>query len=281
MRLIPQFPARVQWTPAIDQAISQITLLRTLVQRDLAARYKGSVLGNVWPLLNQIAQLLIFTYVFSIVLNVKLSLKGLPPDNSLTFGLWLFAGLSPWMGFASGLLQSATSVLNQSNLVKRVVFPLELIPLVPILSSFIESLLGITALIVACAFLLDTMQPTLALLPLLWLTQLLWTIGLGYLAASFTVFLRDIPQVLGVVVNLWMYATPIVYPLEALPDVVERYIFWVNPMATIAEVNRDLVLVGELNHGVEWLFTVALSLLMCLIGRWVYNRLAPAFADVL
>lgn len=125
---------------------AKFDLLRTLVRRDLEARYKGSVLGNLWPLLNQLSQLLIYTYVFSIVLKVKLSLKGLP-ENNFTFGLWLFAGLLPWIAFSGGLMQAANSVVIQPNLVKKVVFPLALLPLIPILSTFIESSFGLIALI--------------------------------------------------------------------------------------------------------------------------------------
>ena len=129
------------------QIWTKFYLLRTLVQRDLDARYKGSILGNIWPLLNQLSQLLIYTYVFSIVMKVRLNLKGLPENNSLTFGLWLFAGLLPWIAFTNGLLQSSNSVVNNTNLVKKVVFPLSLLPLVPVLSAFVESTFGLMALI--------------------------------------------------------------------------------------------------------------------------------------
>lgn len=124
-----------RWLPLGDPQWAKLNLLKTLVQRDLEARYKGSFLGNLWPLLNQMSQLLIYTYVFAIVLQVKLSLKGLPEDNSFEFGLWLFAGLLPWIAFSGGLLQSTNSVVAQPNLVKKVVFPLTLLPLVPILSK--------------------------------------------------------------------------------------------------------------------------------------------------
>lgn len=135
-----------RWLPVNQRWWAKFDLLRTLVKRDLEARYKGSVLGNLWPLLNQLSQLLIYTYVFSVVLKVKLSLKTLP-ENNFTFGLWLFAGLLPWIAFSSGLTQAASSVVGQPNLVKKVVFPLGLLPLVPILSAFIESSFGLMALI--------------------------------------------------------------------------------------------------------------------------------------
>lgn len=267
--------------PINEQLWAKFDLLRTLVRRDLEARYKGSVLGNLWPLLNQLSQLLIYTYVFSIVLKVKLhTLRGLP-DNNFTFGLWLFAGLLPWIAFTGGLMQSAGSVVGQPNLVKKVVFPLALLPLVPILSTFIESSFGLMALIFFVALTSQTLHTTLALLPLIWATQLLLTAGLGYLAAGLTVFLRDIPQTLGVILNLWLYLTPIVYPATAIPETWRHWVFWINPMTAIAEVYRDLILVGEVKHWGEWGVASAIAATIFCCGLVVYKRLRPAFADVL
>jgi lipopolysaccharide transport system permease protein len=269
-----------RWLPLNQQWLANYDLLRTLVRRDLEARYKGSILGNLWPLVNQLSQLLIYTYVFSIVLNVKLSLKGLPANDAM-FGLWLFAGLLPWMAFTNGLTQAASSVLGQPSLVKKVVFPLALLPLVPILSAFIESAFGLMALIVLVAISSQTLNSTLALLPLVWLPQLLLTFGLGYLAAGFTVFLRDIPQTLTVLLNLLFYLTPIVYPASVIPERWRDFVFWLNPLAAIAEVYRDLVLVGEVQHWGEWGVASAIALVVFWVGFWCYQRLRPGFADVL
>jgi lipopolysaccharide transport system permease protein len=269
-----------KWIPLSEQQLAKFDLLRTLVRRDLDARYKGSVLGNLWPLVNQLSQLLIYTYVFSIVLKVKLSLHGVP-DNNFTFGLWLFAGLLPWMSFTSGLAQAAISVISQPNLVKKVVFPLALLPLVPVLSAFIESAFGLMALIFFVAVSTHTLHSTLVLLPLVWATQFLLTAGLAYLTAGLTVFLRDIPQTLTVILNLWFYATPIIYPASAIPENLRGWVFWLNPIATISEVYRDVVLVGDVSHWSEWGVTLMISAGVFLIGIKVYQRLRPAFADVL
>ncbi|MDJ0618994.1 MAG: ABC transporter permease [Calothrix sp. MO_192.B10] len=270
-----------RWLPVSEQWWAKLDLLRTLVRRDLEARYKGSILGNLWPLLNQLSQLLIYTYVFSIVLKVKLSLKGLPANENLSFGLWLFAGLLPWIAFTGGLMQSSTSVIGQPNLVKKVVFPLSLLPLVPILSTFIESSFGLMALIFFVAIISHTLHITLALLPLVWIPQLLFTAGLGYLTAGLTVFLRDIPQTLGVVINLWFYLTPIVYPAEVIPQEWRSLVFWFNPMAAIAQVYRDLILAGDVSHWGEWGVASVISVLLFCGGFWVYKKLRPAFADVI
>lgn len=279
-RILHKAAKKGRWRPNEGQWQTKLNLLGTLVQRDLEARYKGSVLGNLWPLLNQLSQLLIYTYVFAIVLEVKLNLKGLPANN-ITFGLWLFAGLLPWIAFTSGLTQATSSVIAQPNLVKKVVFPLALLPVVPILSAFIESSFGLVALIILVAVSAHTLNSTLLLLPLIWLPQLLLTAGLGYLMAGLTVFLRDIPQTLAVVLNLWFYLTPIVYPASAIPAQWRGYVFWLNPLAAIAEVYRDLILVGHITHWGEWSVATLVATVVFAIGLWCYRRLRPAFADVL
>ena len=281
MRSIRQLYRKLSFfLPISNQQRTKLDLLRTLVQRDLEARYKGSVVGNLWPLVNQLSQLLIYTYVFAVVLKVKLSLKGLP-DNNFTFGLWLFAGLLPWISFTGGLTQASNSVIAQPNLVKKVVFPLALLPLVPVLSTFIESAFGLIALIFFVALTTHTLHITLGLLPLIWFTQLLLTTGLGYLTAGLTVFLRDIPQTLGVILNIWFYMTPIIYPASAIPETFRGWVFWLNPIAAISEVYRDIILVGEVKHWSEWGVATAISVIVFWLGLSVYKRLRPAFADVL
>ena len=266
--------------PTSDRQWTKFDLLRTLVRRNLEARYKGSILGNLWPLVNQLSQLLIYTYVFAIVLKVKLSLSGVP-ENNFTFGLWLFAGLLPWIAFLGGVTQSASSVISQPNLVKKVVFPLELLPLVTVLSAFIESAFGLIALIFFVALTTHNLHPTLALLPLVWITQLLLTSGLGYLFAGLTVFVRDVPQILGVLLNIWFYLTPIIYPASAIPENLRGWVFWLNPIATISEIYRDMIIIGEVKHWSEWGVTSVISLLIFYLGFTAYKRLRTDFADVL
>lgn len=275
MRLRPLLPLNeAQW--------SKLDLLKALVQRDLEARYKGSILGNLWAVLRQLAQLLIYTYVFSVVLQVKLSDRGLSDaDSNVTFGLWLFAGLLPWLTFSTGFNQAARVVLQQKNLVTKIIFPLELLPLVPVLSAFLESTFGLIILLLFSTILSQTLHSTLLLLPLVWLPQLLLTIGLAYLAAALTVFIRDIPQILGILLNLWFYATPIFYPLDLVPEPIRTLVSWLNPLTAIVAMHRDVVLFGTITHWQSWSVATGISMVICWLGYWVYQRLRSAFADVL
>lgn len=258
----------------------KLELLKTLVQRELESRYKGSILGNLWPVLTQLSQLLIYTYVFSIVLKVKLELAGVPANN-FTYGLWLFAGLLPWFAFTNGFSTAASAVVSQPNLVKKVVFPLSLLPLVPVLAAFVESTLGLMVLVAFAAFFTQTLHATLLLMPLIWIPQLVLTAGLGYFAAGLTVFLRDIPQTISVVLNLWFYLTPIVYPISSVPEPFRNWVFWVNPLAAFAEIYRDAILVGNIQHWGEWGIAAIVASIVFLGGLWSYRKLRPGFADVL
>jgi lipopolysaccharide transport system permease protein len=269
-----------QWLPLSEKQWLHLDLLKTLVQRDLQARYQGSILGNFWTVANQLLQLLIFTYVFSVVLQVKLSLKGLPA-NDLTYGLWLFAGLIPWNAFSAGLSQATTSVINQPNLVKKVVFPLGVLPLVPIFATFVESSVGLMILMVALVVTTQTLHATLLLLPIVWIPQLLLTIGLGYLVAGLTVFLRDIAQTVGVILSLWFYATPVIYPAGVIPENLQVWVFRLNPLTAIIESYRDLLLVGTFAHRQDLLLSYVIAVVVFILGWRIYRRLRPAFADVL
>jgi len=275
----PPRPDRVA-PPPTQTLRGKLELLKALVLRTMAARHRGTALGRLWPLIQPLSQLLVYVYVFAIVLQVRAQMPGLP-ESSWSYGLWLFAGFVPWVAFTSGLAQASGSVLANPNLVKKVVFPLGLLPLVPICAAFVESTLAMALLVGFTGILAQVVQPTLLLLPLVWVPQLLLTAGLGYLAAALTVFLRDIPQTLTVIINLWFFITPIIYPVDAVPEALRGLVVWANPMTTVAELYRDMILVGEVTHWTQWLVLTAVAVVAYGLGLTVYRKLRPAFADVM
>ena len=281
VQAVPVFPfPLLSRSINISTARKQAELLRSLVIRELEAKYSGSLLGTFWSLVHQLSQIAIYTYVFSVILQVKLNLSQ-AGDSSFTFGTWLYAGLLPWNTMVASITEASLSVLNQPNLVKKVVFPLGLLPLVPVVTAFVESLPGILLLLVL-DFLGDQSLPlTLFLLPFIWLPQLLFTTGLAYLLAGLTVFIRDLPQLILIVINLWFYLTPLVYPVSVIPNGWQDWVFWLNPVAAIAEVYRDLLIVGSVTHLREWMFLGGISVLLFGLGWKTYHTLRPNFSDVL
>jgi lipopolysaccharide transport system permease protein len=269
------------WLPFSEQFWYQLDLLKSLVQRSLTSRYKGSALGNFWPFLDQFAMIAIYTFVFSTILKLESDIAGLPQDTPLAFGAWLYAGLLPWIAFNNGLNQATVSVIQQANLVKKIVFPLFLLPLIPVLTSFIESTFGLAILIVWIALLVQKIQITIFLLPIVWIPQLLFTAGLGYFFSGLSVFLRDIPQTLSLILRMWIFLTPIMYPITLIPEQARFWILWLNPLTVLVGIHRELLLIGTFSHWGQWSVTLAISGLVFIGGVWCYQKLSPAFADVL
>lgn len=264
----------------IAHARALLDLLGILLIRDLDARYKGSVLGKLWPLVTQISQIALYTYVFGVILRVRVNIEGLP-DTNLAFGIWLFAGLLPWLAFTGGLSQAANSVVGQPNLVKKVVFPMSLLPIVPVLSSLVETSFGLLPLLALFAVVTHHIHPTVLLLPVVWMVQILFTLGFAYIVAGLTVYVRDVPQTMGIILNIWFYLTPIVYPRTAIPGRLRTIVFSANPMVAFIDAYRNLILVGRFDQWEEFARTAVFSIFVFTLGFSLYRRLTPAFADVL
>jgi lipopolysaccharide transport system permease protein len=248
-----------------------------LVGRDLAARYKSSVFGWLWPVFIQLAQLLVFTYLFATIFHVRLALPGLPND-ALGYGLWLFTGLLAYNSVQLGVTGASGAIYGQANLVKRVVFPLELLPLVAVGAAFVESLFGFTVLIMLAAVTSHVIHPTILLLPLIWIPQLALTAGLAYLVAALSVFLRDVPQSLGPIFLLLFYLTPIVYPPSRIPVPIAPLLL-LNPIASIVDSLRQAILIGTVPSLRAYLVGLLISTFVFVAGLQFFKHVRPAFAD--
>src|SRR5437588_6475229 len=257
-----------------------LDLLGMLLIRDLDARYKGSLLGKLWPLVTQACQIAIYTYVFGVILRVRANIEGLPNTN-LAFGIWLFAGLLPWLAFTGGLMQATSSVIGHPNLVKKVVFPMSLLPIVPVLSSLVETSFGLLPLLALFALVTHHIHPTVLLLPFVWMVQILFTLGFAYIVAGLTVYVRDVPQTMGIILNIWFYLTPIVYPRSLIPGRFRSIVFSINPMVAFVDAYRGLILAGRFDQWDEFARTTIFSIFVFTVGFSLYRRLQPAFADVL
>jgi lipopolysaccharide transport system permease protein len=248
-------------------------LLRELVKRDFQGRYAGSLLGFVWSLIQPLWLLLLFTFVFSAVL--KISLTG---QRTESFGVFLFAGLLPWMAIHEGVLRGSTAITDNANLVKKLSFPAEILVLAVALAALLHEAIALALFLVVLGFLGELSVVGLPLLVVAVALQLAITLGLGLLLASIHVFFRDTAQVLGMVFNAWFYLTPIVYPLARVP---ERFRFWIeiNPMTTLVELYRQALLGDrlELVPGTGWLALFGLAVVVA--GLALFRRLKAAFVD--
>lgn len=253
--------------------------MAAMVKRELANRYRGSLFGRLWPLVTQVSQLLVFTYLFAAILKVRLHLPG-GVENPATYGLWLFAAILPWNALSVAVLQATSSITGQSTLVKRVVFPLAILPLVPVFAAFLESLVGVLALCILASVVAHHVNVTILALPLIWVPQVLMTCGLAYLVSSLTVFIRDVPLALNPIFLVWFYLTPIVYPPEIIPPQM-RLISELNPLTILVGLTRDLLIYDRFPSPGQTLALWIVAVAVFVVGVTLFRTLRPAFADVL
>lgn len=241
--------------------------------RDLRARYVGSSLGLVWSVLHPLMQLAVFTFVFSTVLSVRV------PQSEVPFVLYLACGLFPWLAFQETLLRSATCLVDQGVLVKRVVFPIEVLPVEIALSALVHQLIGLALLIILMACFGVHLHATLAALPMLLLVQTLLTVGLAWLMAVLHAYFRDTAHILGLVLPIWFYVTPIIYPYDLVPPAL-RPVLAINPLTALVQDYRDLLLHGVVPVGAREVWLVLASVAAFVGGAACFARARGELADL-
>ncbi|MEJ7615637.1 MAG: ABC transporter permease [Pyrinomonadaceae bacterium] len=251
-------------------------LVATLTRRELAVKYRGSLLGVSWVIVTPVVMIAIYTFIFAEIFGARFGAAG----TSLDYALYLFCGLLPWNAFQEALQNSAQTIVAHANLVKRVRFPLETLPLAQTLVAHVTQLFGTVALIVAILVIRRQLHPTLLWLPVLLLPQLMLTMGAAWLVASLGVFLRDTAQTLALALVAWMFLTPIIYPEAIVP---ERYRAWIalNPFTPLVRNYRYVVLDGR---APDWAGMAYFAIFACLVfsgGYWWFARTRKSFADVL
>ncbi|MBS0213551.1 MAG: ABC transporter permease [Proteobacteria bacterium] len=254
-------------------------LIWQLARRDVLGRYRGSFLGLAWSLVNPLLMLAVYTFVFSVVFRSHWSASAVV-GNRLSFAVILFAGLLVFNLFAEGFTRAPTLILGNVNYVKRVVFPLEVLPVVALLAALFHMLVALLAWAVLAVFVLHGLPWTVLLLPLALAPLLMGTLGLMWVLASLGVYARDIGQVTAIGVTLLLFLSTIFYPLDAIPEPY-RDLMAANPMSFLVEAVRDVLVFGRQPHwGVLMLCWLG-SLLLAWLGWWWFQKTRDGFADVL
>jgi ABC-type polysaccharide/polyol phosphate export permease len=247
-------------------------LIQSLVARELKARYRGSVLGFFWSFINPLLLLLVYTFIFAFVMP--------PPQGTDPYPLFMFCGLLPWTWFASSLMESSGVLISGGNLIKKVLFPAEVLPIVTVTANMVHFVLALPIL----AFFLVWYRapltlPELACFPLVIAVQFLFTLGCALILSALTVHFRDIRDILSNILTLWFFATPIVYSYKFAPAMARRFMNF-NPFAHLAISYQEILFFpGPFGH---WLWLVALgvvSIVWFLAGYWVFDRLRDSFAE--
>jgi lipopolysaccharide transport system permease protein len=262
------------WQP-LWQLPSRAELIFSFAKRELLVRYKGSALGIAWAVLTPVVMIAIFTFIFAGIFGARFN----PNHSHWDYALYLFCGLLPWSMFQESVQQSSNTIVVNSNLVKRVVFPLEALPAAQVFAALGNQLFATVALLIATIIIRQRLELTTLWLPVILIPQILFALGASWLMASLGVFLRDIAQGITLLLMAWMYLTPIIYP-ESIVPVRFRAIIDFNPFTPLVRNYRRIFLDGL---GPDWnglAFFTAVAIVVFIFGYWWFARTRKSFADV-
>lgn len=262
------------WQP-LWQLPSRAELIFTFAKRELLRRYKGSALGLTWAVLTPVVMIAIFTFIFAGIFGARFAAN----HSHWDYALYLFCALLPWSMFQESVQQSANTIVVNSNLVKRVVFPLEALPAAQVFAALGNQLFATIALLIAAIIIRQRLELTALWLPVLLIPQLLLSLGAAWLIASLGVFLRDIAQGVTLLLMAWMYLTPIIYPESIVPDRFRALIDF-NPFTPLVRNYRLIFLDGLPPDWRGLAYFTAFSLIIFLFGYWWFARTRKNFADV-
>ncbi len=272
---------------SLQRLLRHRTLVQTLVARELKARYRGSILGFFWSFANPLLLLLVYTFVFSVVLD------GFRPVDIEPYALFLFCGLLPWTWFSTALTDSSNALLVNGNLIKKVLFPAEVLPVVAVIANMVHFLLALPILLLGLAFFAVSLPGPIELLwfPAVLAVQFLLTLGLALMLAALTVHFRDIRDLLANILTFWFFATPIIYPMSLVADRGPRFgdlpplgklLMDLNPFAHLVISYQEILFYdGPFGHW-RWLLALAGgSVVVFAVGYALFDRLRDTFAEEL
>lgn len=275
--IVEQTARRAVWRPLFDLP-RRADLILPMVRRELVARYRGSFLGLLWVVITPLVMIAIFTFIFAGIFGARFG-----SDSQATqwdYALYLFCGLLPWNAFQESVNLAANVIVSQANLVKRVVFPLETLPLAQVFAAIINQLFGALALLIATLVVRHQLHLTILWLPALLLPQILLTLGAAWLIASLGVFLRDTAQAVALVLTAWFYLTPVVYPESVVPTAYRSFIN-LNPFTPLVRCYRRILLDGLAPDWSGLAYFSIFAVALFIFGYWWFARTRKNFADVI
>ena len=245
-------------------------LMKTNVKKEIRGKYKNSFLGVLWSFLNPLLQILVYAVVFQVILKN-------PKEN---YAIFICCGLIPWTFFSSAITRSAFTMVENGNLLKKVFFPREILPLSIVTSEAVNFLIS-TVIIIGFVMIGGIgISKYILFYPLVLITQYILLIGISLIVSSISVYVRDLQHLIGVAMQLLFYATPIVYSSEMLPENY-KWILNINPMTWIINAYRDIFYNQTMIEIKPLLILIAISLAVCVIGYLIFNKLQKGFAEQL
>ena len=252
-------------------------LIKTLIKREVLGRYRGSVMGIVWSLFNPVFMLTIYTFVFSVVFKARWHDGS---DSKIEFALVLFAGLIIFNLFSECINQAPVIIVANVNYVKKVIFPLEILPFVSLGSALFHALVSLVVWMATYILFFGVPPLTVILLPLVLLPLLFLILGVSWVLASLGVYLRDVSQLTGMAMTVLMFLSPIFYPISALPEGYRAFLEF-NPIAPAINQLRDVLYWGQVPRITVFITYLLISIFVSCIGFMWFQKTRSGFADVL
>ena len=253
------------------------SLVRALVEREVVGRYRGSFMGILWSFFNPVLMLLVYTFVFSVVFKARWNAGS---DSKTEFALVLFAGLMVFNLFSECVNRSPTLIIANANYVKKVVFPLEILPWVSLGSALFHTLVSLGVWVLAYVIFFGVPHVTVLLLPIVFLPLILLIMGVTWSLAALGVYLRDISQFVGILTTILMFLSPIFFPASALPEKY-RAVLLLNPLIPVIEDTRNVLFWGKAPDLIMLLVYVVASAMIAWLGFAWFQKTRKGFADVL
>jgi lipopolysaccharide transport system permease protein len=252
------------------------TLIARLAKREIDARYRGSILGIIWAFVIPILMLGVYTFVFSIVFRMRWEV---PIEGKGAFALLLFSGLIIFNFFSECVTRAPRLMLENVSYIKKVVFPLEIMPWVSMQVALFNAAVSLGILLVFYVFIHGLPPPTVLLLPVVVFPLMLLILGLGWFLASLGVFLRDVQPFVGVVTTMMMFLSPIFYPLSAIPENFQGLI-QLNPLTLILNASKSVMFWGQMPPWLDWFLYLVVAWIVGWLGYIWFQKTRKGFADV-
>ncbi|MCA3836249.1 ABC transporter permease [Burkholderia sp.] len=248
-----------------------------MARREVVGRYRGSVLGLLWSFFNPLLLLTVYTFVFSVIFKARWNTGS---DSKTEFAVVLFVGMIMFQVFSEAVNRAPSLIISNANYVKKVVFPLEVLPVVALLVALFHAGISFCVLVLAMLVLGFPVHATILYFPLIVVPFILFTLGVCWFLASLGVFIQDIGQSIGLVTTVLMFLTPVFYPVSSLPAHYQR-IVGMNPLAFVIEQSRNVVIFGTVPSWTGVLLMMVVSVGVAALGYQWFNRTRKGFADVL
>lgn len=260
--------------------IKHQTLIFQLAKREIISRYRGSFLGILWTIINPILMLAVYTFVFGFVFKVRLNPSVSFENDHFSFALLLFSGLIVYNIFSETLSRAPGLVLANTNYVKKIIFPLEILPWVNLSATLFHALISVSVLLIAFLSINHFIHWTVIFIPVILAPFLLLTVGISWFLAATGVFVRDIGQFIGLLLTMLLFLSPVFYPAAALPESLRDYLF-LNPLSFIIEQLRAVILHGQLPDWTGLGVYALIAWLFAQLGFVWFEKTRKGFADVL